>query len=73
MNEYGLFSHPGLWHATKLPGMGGVNFSAFCSALNDIGYKGFACIEVEDRAFESCIEDVKKGIEQSYRYMRQFI
>ena len=73
LNEYGVFSYPALWHSPKLPGMGGVDFGAFCSALNDIRYTGPACIEVEDRAFEACIEDVKTGIEQSYRYMRQFI
>lgn len=73
LDEYGRFSHPALWHSPKLPGMGGVDFGAFCSALNDIGYTGPACIEVEDRAYERCVEDVKTGIEQSYRYMRQFI
>ncbi|NLV58170.1 MAG: sugar phosphate isomerase/epimerase [Clostridiales bacterium] len=73
LNEYGAFSYPSLWHSPKLPGLGGVDFAAFCSALNDIRYNGYACIEVEDRAFESSIEDVKKGIEQSYRYMRQFM
>ena len=72
-DEYGRFSHPALWHSPKLPGLGGVDFAAFCSALNDIRYTGPACIEVEDRAYEGCIEDVKSGIEQSYRYMRQFL
>lgn len=70
LDEYGAFSYPSLWHSPKLPGLGGVDFKAFVSALNDIGYNGPACIEVEDKAFESCEEDVKKGIEQSYRYMR---
>lgn len=73
VDEHGRFSHPALWHAPKLPGIGGVDFAAFCSALNDIGYQGYACIEVEDRAYESSIEDVKAGIEQSYRYMRNFL
>ena len=41
--------------------------------MNDIRYTGPACIEVEDKAYESCVEDVKAGIEQSYRYMRQFV
>ncbi len=68
--EHGIFSYPALWHSPKLPGLGGVDFAAFCSALNDIGYKGHACIEVEDRAYESSKEDVKRGIEQSIRYMR---
>ena len=53
--------------------LGGVDFGAFVSALNDIRYTGYACIEVEDKAFEACIEDVKSGIEQSYRFMRQFM
>ncbi len=73
LDEYGAFSYPALWHSPKLPGLGGVDFAAFCSALNDTRYTGFACIEVEDRAFEASVEDVKKGIEQSYRFMRQFI
>lgn len=73
LNEYGIFSYPALWHSPKLPGLGGVDFAAFCSALNDIRYTGPACIEVEDKAFEGSLEDVKKGIEQSYRYMRQYM
>ena len=73
LDEYGAFSYPALWHSPKLPGMGGVDFAKFCSALNDIRFSGHACIEVEDRAFEGSIDDVRRGIEQSYRYMRQFI
>lgn len=73
LDEYGAFSYPALWHSPKLPGLGGVDFAAFCSALNDIRYTGYACIEVEDKAYESCEADVKAGIEQSYRFMRQFL
>lgn len=73
LDEYGIFSYPSLWHSPKLPGMGGVDFGEFCSALNDIGYKGPACIEVEDRAFESSEKDVLLGIEQSIRYLRQYL
>lgn len=73
LDEYGVFSYPALWHSPKLPGLGGVNFAAFCSALNDIRYMGSACIEVEDKAYESSKADVKAGIEQSYRFMRQFL
>ncbi|MDR0720043.1 MAG: sugar phosphate isomerase/epimerase [Treponema sp.] len=73
LDDYGYFSYPALWHSPKLPGLGGVDFGAFCSALYDIRYTGPACIEVEDRGFEGSIEAVKQGIEQSYRYMRQFV
>ena len=73
LDEYGYFSYPALWHSPKLPGLGSVNFGAFCSALYDIRYKGPACIEVEDKAFEGSLTLVKQGIEQSYRYLRQFV
>ncbi len=73
LDEFGVFSYPSLWHSPKLPGMGGVDFGAFISALNDIRYSGPACIEVEDRAFESSEKDVLLGIEQSIRYLRQYL
>ena len=73
LDDYGYFSYPGLWHSPKLPGLGSVDFGAFCSALYDIRYKGPACIEVEDKAFEGNPALVKQGIEQSYRYLRQFM
>ena len=73
LDEYGYFAYPTLWHSPKLPGLGGVDFGAFVSALNDIRYNGCAVIEVEDKAFESCPEDVRRGIEQSYRFMRQYM
>jgi sugar phosphate isomerase/epimerase len=73
VDDYGFFSYPALWHSPKLPGLGGVDFGAFCSALNDIRYDGPACIEVEDKAYEGDLKTVKRGIEQSYRYMRQFV
>jgi len=71
--EYGAWSYPGLWHAPKLPGLGGVDFGALTSALNDIGYDGYAVIEIEDRAFEGSPEDVKAGIEISYRHLKQYM
>ena len=36
----------------KLPGLGDVDWGKYVSALTDIGYKGYTCIEVEDKAFE---------------------
>jgi sugar phosphate isomerase/epimerase len=73
LDEYGAFSYPGLWHAPKLPGLGDIDFGALCSALNDVGFDGYAVIEIEDRAFEGCINKVKRGIELSYRFLKQYI
>ena len=72
VNEYGRFDLPGLWHTPKLPGLGDVPFASFISILNSIGYRGAGVIEVEDKSFEGSLDDVKRGIEQSVRYLRQF-
>ena len=69
--EYGVL---GLgWHTPKLPGLGDVNWGAVFSALTDAGYTGAVCIEVEDRAYEGSVNDRKRALRQSRRYMRQFI
>ncbi len=43
------------------------------SALTDIGYNGYACIEVEDKAFEGSRERVLESIRLSKRYLEQFV
>lgn len=61
------------WHKPKLPGLGDVDWSAFFAALTDVGYRGPLCIEVEDRAYESNEDDVKRSILQSKQYLDQFM
>lgn len=57
----------------KLPGLGDVDWGAYVSALTDIGYDGYTCIEVEDRAFEGSEEAVLHSLRLSKRYLRQFV
>lgn len=71
--EVGVMAYPLLFMAPKLPGLGDVNWSAYISALNDIGYDGFVCIEMEDRAFEDTPERVLKSLQLSKRYLEQFV
>ena len=61
------------WHKPKLPGLGSVDWGAFFSTLTDVGYRGAVCIEVEDRAYESNEDDVKRSIIQSKHYLDQFM
>lgn len=68
----GVMAYPLDFMAPKLPGLGDVNWSRFVSALTDIGYDGYACIEVEDRAFEGSKEQILKSLIKSKEYMRQF-
>lgn len=61
------------WHTPKLPGMGDCNWGAFFGALSDIRYSGPVCVEVEDRAYEGSIEDRRRSLVQSYRYLSQYV
>jgi sugar phosphate isomerase/epimerase len=61
------------WHIPKLPGLGSVDWGAFYSALTDAGYKGPVVIEVEDRAYEDTIDDVKRSLTQSRNYLLPFM
>jgi sugar phosphate isomerase/epimerase len=61
------------WHVAKLPGLGDVDWGAFCGALAEGGYRGPMCIEVEDRAYEGSLEDRKRALRQSKRFLEQFI
>lgn len=60
------------WHKPKLPGLGDVNWGEFFAALTDVGYRGPVCIEVEDRAYERDLDDRKRSLRQSKRYLDQF-
>ncbi|MBR4769275.1 MAG: sugar phosphate isomerase/epimerase [Lachnospiraceae bacterium] len=73
LDEVGIMAYPLQYMSPKLPGLGDVNWGSFVSALKDVGYDGFACIEIEDRAFENSREDILKSVELSCRYMRQFV
>ena len=69
--EVGIIG-PGL-DTAKIPGLGDVDWSAFFSALTDSGYTGPVCIEVEDRAYEGTLEDRKRALRQSKRFLEQFV
>lgn len=73
LNEVGIMGYPLDYMSPKLPGLGDVDWGKFVSALTDIGYDGYTCIEVEDKAFESSKERILDSVELSCRYMRQFV
>ena len=60
------------WHKPKLPGLGDVNWSEFFAALTDTGYRGPVCIEVEDRAYELDVDDRKRAVRQSKKFLEPF-
>ena len=61
------------WHVPKLPGLGEVDWPALFAALSDAGYRGPVCIEVEDRAYEGSLDDRKRALRQSKRFLEQYV
>ena len=73
LDDYGVLANPLKFHSPKLPGLGDINWGAYFSALNDIGYNGPACIEVEDKSYENNLENRKRALVQSITYLRNFL
>ena len=73
LNDVGVMAYPLEYMSPKLPGLGDVNWGKYISALTDVGYDSFVCIEVEDKAFEGSKEKILKSIQLSAGYLRQFV
>ncbi len=73
LNRCGIMAYPLDFMSPKLPGLGDVDWGKYVSALTDIGYDGYTCIEIEDKAFEGSFEKVVDSLVLSKRYMEQFV
>ncbi|GAA4443932.1 sugar phosphate isomerase/epimerase [Ravibacter arvi] len=73
LNRVGIMANPLEYHSPKLPGLGDVNWRGFFTALTDVRYRGPVVIEVEDKAYEGHINDVKSAILTSRNYVTQFL
>ncbi len=71
--DVGVMAAPLQYMSPKLPGLGDVDWGKYVSALTDIGYDGYSCIEVEDKAFETSIDEAKRAVRQSTEYLRNFV
>ena len=73
LDQVGSMAAPLEYISPKLPGLGDVDWGKFISALTDIGYRGPACIEVEDKAFEDSLDSRKKSIILSRNFMKHYL
>lgn len=73
LNECGIMAYPLEFMSPKLPGLGDVDWGKYVSALTDIGFDGYTCIEVEDKAFEGTKEKIEASIVLSQKYLKQFV
>lgn len=73
LKEVGTMSYPLDYMTPKLPGLGDVDWGAYVSALTDIGYDGYACVEIEDKSFEKTRKKIIDSLKLSKRYLEQFV
>ena len=73
LSEKGTMAYPLDYMSPKIPGHGDVDWGKYVSAMTDIGFDGYACIEVEDRAFEGSEEKVRNAVFLSAKYLRNFV
>ncbi|SFK85996.1 Sugar phosphate isomerase/epimerase [Lachnospiraceae bacterium KH1T2] len=73
LNDCGIMAYPLDFMSPKLPGLGDVDWGKYVSALTDIGYDGYTCIEIEDKAFEGSKEKVIDSLKLSKKYMENFV
>ena len=71
--EYGVLAYPLSYMEPKIPGLGDVNWGDFVSELTQVGYEGYACLEIEDYAFEGSKERILDSVRQAKRYMELFV
>lgn len=73
LNDCGIMAYPLDFMSPKLPGLGDVRWDRYVSALTDIGYNGYTCIEIEDKAFEGSRERIEQSLLLSQKYLRQYV
>lgn len=73
LNECGIMAYPLDFMSPKLPGLGDVDWGRYVSALTDIGYDGYTCIEVEDKAFEGSKQKIEDSLVLSQRYLKKYV
>ena len=73
LSDAGTMAYPLEYMSPKLPGLGDVDWGKYVSALTDIGYDSYSCIEIEDKAFEKNDTKILDSLKLSYHYMRQFV
>ncbi len=73
LDDVGILATPVQYHTPKLPGLGEIDWGRFLSVLGDIGYAGPVCVEVEDRAYEGSLGMRKAALQQSARFLLQYM
>lgn len=69
----GTMAYPLDYMSPKLVGIGDIDWGSFVSALTSIGYDDYACIEIEDKAFENSEKRIEDSLKLSQKFMKQYV
>jgi sugar phosphate isomerase/epimerase len=72
INDVGVFAYPLEWHQPRIPGYGDICWSRFMSALQDVGYTGPVCIEVEDDTFGKTLEGRQSALKTARNILQPY-
>jgi sugar phosphate isomerase/epimerase len=70
LDDVGILATPLEFHTPKLPGRGAIDWSRFLAGLEQVGYAGPICIEVEDREYEGSLEARQRSLRESGTFLR---
>jgi sugar phosphate isomerase/epimerase len=73
LNKVGRLAHPLEYHSPVLPGLGDIDWNKFILGLKEIGYDGFASVEVEDRRYEGDLDNRKRALKESAAFLRPLL
>jgi sugar phosphate isomerase/epimerase len=73
LKDVGILASPLDYHVPRLPGLGDIDWGRFFGVVNDTGYRGAACVEVEDPAFEGSDAKRRAALLQCRNYLSQYL
>jgi sugar phosphate isomerase/epimerase len=72
MNDVGIFAYPLEWHQPRIPGYGDIDWARFMAAVQDVGYDGPVCIEVEDGTFGNSLEGRQRALKVARNVLQPY-
>ena len=73
LDQVGILAYPLQFHTPRLPGRGDIDWGSFLGALEDSGYDGPVCVEVEDREYEGDLAHRKQALAISSQYLQPLL
>lgn len=72
LNDVGIFAYPLEWHQPRIPGYGDIDWARFMAAVQDVGYDGPVCIEVEDGTFGNSLEGRQRALQVARNVLQPY-